>query len=82
MIYGTVKANPSYENSYYAALLGVSDKQFNRYVLELEKAGLITRKKRGYSKIVEVEDWLDAWGKLKSLQSQIKYFKPDDCLGK
>ncbi len=81
MIYGTVKANPSYDNSHYAALLGVSDKQFNRYVIELEKAGLITRK-RGYVSIVEVDDWLEAWNQLRSLQSQVRIFKSDEYLGK
>lgn len=81
MIYGTVKANPSYDNRHFAALLGVSDKQFNRYVIELEKAGLIKRK-RGYVRVVEVDDWLEAWSQLRSLQSQIQFFKSDAYLGK
>jgi hypothetical protein len=47
----------------------------------LEKAGLIKRK-RGYVKVVEVEDWLEAWRQLRSLQSQIKIFTSDGYLGK
>ncbi len=74
LIYGVAKAHPSYENSLLSAMIGISDKQFNRYVLELEKAGLIKRKK-GFINIVEVEDWQNEWNKLKSLQSQISYFK-------
>jgi DeoR/GlpR family transcriptional regulator of sugar metabolism len=81
LIYGTVKENPSYDNSHLAILLGVSNKQFNRCVIELEKAGLIKRK-RGYVKIVEVEDWLEAWHQLRSLQSQTKIFTSDGDLGK
>ena len=81
LIYGVAKENPSFENSLLAALIGVSDKQFNRYVIELEKAGVITRK-RGYIKVVEVETWKEEYRKLRELQSQVKIFKDDEFLGK
>ncbi len=85
LIYGVAKENPSFENYLLAAKIGVSDKQLNRYILELDKVGLITRK-RGQIKVVGVETWKQKNRKLEAnletLQSQIKIFKDGRFLGK
>ena len=62
-------ANPDDENFLLAITLGVSDKQLNRYILELEKANLITRT-RGKIHIVDAATRKKAQQELETLQSQ------------
>ena len=81
LVYGVAMANPDEENYLLAAKLNVSDKQLNRYILEIDKAGLITRT-RGKIHIVDAATRKKAQQELELLQSQVKIFKDDRFLGK